>query len=213
MKKGFKTGVCLLALTMGTNSVAQAAVNSKCASPAEVSALRTAMVQQTLMNAGIGCGTNAAETKYWVGNFNAFQTAYLTELRKSDALMLAMFKRLQGSIKGDRAYNAFKTQVANAAGMRRIKSMQDFCKSAELVFAAALAPNRPKLADFVAGIPVEDASPVDACEIRVAVGLSGVQAAPHVVPKPRPDRPGEVPATATPIATPATSPALAPSGR
>lgn len=203
MKKGLKTGVCLLALFTGVNSVAEAAVTSRCASAAEVSALKTASVQQTLMNAGIGCGTNEAETKQWVASFNAFQTTFLLELRKSDALMLAMFKRLQGSSRGDAAYNAFKTKIANAAGMRRITAMQDFCKAAELVFAAAVAPNRPKLADFVAGIVVEDASPVDACEIRVATGLSGVKAAPNVVPRPRPDLPGEISAQPTSALQPA----------
>jgi hypothetical protein len=56
------------------------------------------------------------------------------------------------------------------------------------VFDAALASNKPTLADFVSGVPVTDPSPVDSCEIKVAVGLVGAKVAPNVVPKPNPLR-------------------------
>ena len=209
MKNSLKAGAALLALFTSFNSVAQAAVAAKCANPNEVSALRTASVQQTLMNAGIGCGNDETEKHSWLQSFNAFQTAYLTELRKSDALMLSMFKRLKGAKAGDAAYNAFKTEVANNASMRRIKAMQDFCKTAETVFNTALSPNRPKLADFIASLTVEDASPVAACDVKTAAGAKPASVA---IPRPRPDQPGEVPAAVAPVQNTATAaqPAVAP---
>ncbi len=170
MRINLRTGACVLALVTGFSSVAEAAATTNCASPSEIGALRTASVQQTLMNAGLGCGTNATETHFWVGQFNAFQMAYLQDLRKSDAQMLSMFKRVMGNSKGDAAYNSFKTRVANQAGLRRIRAMQDFCKSAEAIFAVALPTGRPNLSDLVASINVEDEFPVEACDIRVAAG-------------------------------------------
>ena len=49
------------------------------------------------------------------------------------------------------------------------------------------------LEDFVSGVPVDEATPVDSCEIRVAVALQGVQAGPDIVPIARPALPGDSP--------------------
>ena len=58
---------------------------------------------------------------------------------------------------------------------------------------AALAPDKPVLEDFVAGIPVEEQNPVDACQISVSLTLQGVAAGPAIMPTPRPDLPGDPP--------------------
>jgi hypothetical protein len=115
------------------------------------------------------------------------------ELRRSDAVMLSMFKRLNGSAKGNAAYDSYKTRaIAHAEQRRTIPgAAADFCKAADIVFAAALAPDKPALEDFVAGVPVEENSPVDSCEIKVNLGLQGVATAPAVMPTPRPDLPGD----------------------
>ena len=68
---------------------------------------------------------------------------------------------------------------------------RQFLPTADIVFAAALAPDKPVLEDFVAGVPVNEANPVDSCEIKVAVALQGVPAGPDIVPTPRPDLPGD----------------------
>ena len=60
------------------------------------------------------------------------------------------------------------------------------------MFAAALAPDKPVLEDFVAGVPVNEDNPVDSCEIKVAVTLQGVPPA-RLEPRPRPDLPGDPP--------------------
>ena len=61
------------------------------------------------------------------------------------------------------------------------------------MFAAALAPDKPVLEDFVAGVPVEEKTPVDSCVISVGTTLQGVAAGPDVMPIARPDLPGDPP--------------------
>ncbi len=58
---------------------------------------------------------------------------------------------------------------------------------------AALAPDKPMLEDFVSGVPVNEANPVDSCEITVAMTFQGVQAGPHIAPIPRPTLAGDPP--------------------
>lgn len=179
-----KLGASLLALSMAATSAAQA---RGCASAAEISAIQISAVQQELTDAALACGPQE------VALFNRFQKVFGPELRKSDALMLRMFKRLHGTAKGNAAYDSYKTRAIAHAEHRRTKpgAHDGFCKGADLVFAAALAPDKPLLADLVAGVEVKEASPVDACDIRVAVTLEGVQAAAGIVPTPRPSQPGD----------------------
>jgi len=146
-----------------------------------------AAVQQELTDAALACGAKEAAL------FNRFQTVFNKELRQSDATMLRMFKRLNGNARGDRAYDSFKTRAIAHADQRRTKpgAHDNFCRTAGLVFAAALAPDKPILEDFVSGVPVNESSPVNSCEIKVAVALQGVQAGPDIVPTPRPDLPSD----------------------
>jgi hypothetical protein len=153
---------------------------SKCAKPVEVTAIQAAAIQQELMVAALTCNE--------ITNFNAFQTGYSSELRASDAILEKMFKRLFGPSRGEAEYHAFKTRLANNSSMRSIQHNPDYCREASQVFAAALGPQKPTLANFVSGIPVNDPSPIDSCEIKVAVGLVGAKVAPNVVPKPNPLR-------------------------
>jgi hypothetical protein len=193
MGKRFVAGVCLLALTLASTGVAEAARRavrsaSNCAEPTEITAIQVTAVQQQLMVAALSCdptGTPDVD-KQFVSKFNQFQIAYGPEIRKSDAAMLRMFKRLYGQRKGDDEYNAFKTRAASHSEMRRIHGFSDFCKAADLVFAAALTPDKPTLADFVSGVTVEETSPVNSCAISVAFSLNGAQAAVNIVPKPKP---------------------------
>jgi hypothetical protein len=163
---------------------ASARHSSSCADPSEVSALQTAAVQQELMDAALGCGEQAMH------NFNAFQTAYGPELRSSDKTLLTLFKRVYGPVRGDAAYNLFKTNMASKAEIRRVHQINDFCRSADLVFAAALSSNKPSLTEFVSGVQIQDTdeSPIGKCDIEVAVTLQGAMAAVNIVPKPNPLR-------------------------
>jgi hypothetical protein len=183
MQKTLLGAVCLLALAAAIPDQASARRTSSCADPSEVSALQTAAIQQELMDAALGCGGEAMH------KFNAFQTSYGPELRRSDKTLLTLFKRVYGPVRGDAAYNLFKTNMASKAEIRRVHQINDFCASADLVFAAALAANKPSLAEFVAGVPVRDTddSRISKCDIRVAVSLQGALAA-VIVPKPNPLR-------------------------
>ena len=185
---GMKLGAAVAVLCLVNATLAEArAVSSACASAAEISAIQVSAVQQELTDAALACGPKE------VALFNRFQTAFNKELRRSDATMLRMFKRLNGNAAGNAAYDSFKTRAIAHAEQRRTKpgAHADFCKTADVVFAAALAPDKPVLEDFVSGVPVNEANPVDSCEIKVAVALQGVQAGPDIMPTPRPDLPGD----------------------
>jgi hypothetical protein len=208
MGKTLRTGACLLAVVacFGADAYAKGVRKpSKCADASEVSALQTAAVQQELMDAALGCGDA------YLHKFNAFQTAFGPELRRSDKTLLDLFKRVYGGPRGDAAYNLFKTNMASKAEIRRVHDIGNFCTSADLVFAAALAASKPTLTDFVSGVQIGDTdeSPVGKCDIQVAVTLQGAMAAPNVVPKPNPLRmamapqPLRTPASLTSSATPA----------
>src|SRR6201995_2154415 len=185
MKIRFRAGACAVLLCFTGANLAEA--RSACATSAEISAIQVSAVQQELTDAALACGPKETEL------FNRFQTVFNKELRRSDALMLAMFKRLHGSSKGDSAYDAYKTRAIAHAEQRRTVpgAAENFCKTADIVFAAALAPDKPVLEDFVAGVPVYENNPVDACEVKVTVALQGVATGSAVEPKPRPALPGD----------------------
>ena len=174
---------------------ALAAASATCAKPDEVTAIQTAAVQQELMVAALTCND--------VTSFNAFQTGFGPELRKSDATLHGMFKRIFGARRGEDEFHAFKTRLANDSSIRSIHDNAGYCQEAGNVFAAALTPAKPTLAVFVSGVTVQEQSPVDSCQIRVAVSLGGAGSA-YILPKPKPFTAEETPATAvTAVAAPA----------
>ena len=185
MKTSIRAGACATLLCFAGANLAEA--RGACATATEISAIQVSAVQQELTDAALACGPKETEL------FNRFQTVFNKELRRSDALMLAMFKRLHGSSQGNAAYDAYKTRAIAHAEQRRTKpgAAADFCKTADIVFAAALASDKPVLEDFVAGVPVEENNPVDPCEVKVGLTLQGVAVAPTVMPKPRPAQPGD----------------------
>jgi Protein of unknown function (DUF992) len=197
-----KGGLCLAVIATVAMGDAQAArrPSLKCARPDEVAAIQTTVVDQQLVDAALTCGDATRN------GFNAYRTAFSRELQGSDRQLLNMFKRVYGSSKGDAAYNLFKTDMASKAELRRVKDHKAFCEAADLVLAAANAPAKPVLKDFVAGVPVADAEkPVSECAVTVQVALKGVQALPPIVPKPRPDQPDDAPlvVAAAPLPPPA----------
>jgi acetyl-CoA acetyltransferase len=183
-----KLGASLLALGLVGSTTAEARVSS-CASASEVQAVQVSAVVQELTDAALSCGQEA------MSNMSRFQIVFQKELRRSDATLKAMFRRLNGARAGEAAYDSYKTRAINHAEQRRIKpgEQANFCKAARIVFAAALAPDKPILEDFVSGVPVNEATPVDTCEISVSVSLQGVKAGPMLVPVARPALPGDPP--------------------
>ena len=182
-----KLGATVAALSLTSAPLAEARISSACASRPEVSAVQVSAVVQELTDAALSCGQQA------MSDMQRFQIVFQKELRRSDATLKAMFKRLYGAREGDAAYDAYKTRAINHAEQRRIKpgQQENFCRTARVVFEAALAPDKPILEDFVSGVPVEEANPVDSCEIKVAVALQGVEAGPDIAPTARPALPGD----------------------
>jgi len=178
---------------------ALAAASSKCAKPDEVTAIQTAAVQQELMVAALTCND--------VASFNAFQIGFGPELRTSDATLHGMFKRVFGARRGEDEFHAFKTRLANDSSIRSIHDNAGYCQEAGNAFAAALTPAKPTLAVFVSGVTVQEQSPVDSCQVRVAVSLGGAGSA-FILPKPKPFTGDEVPAS--PVTTAVVAPMAAP---
>jgi acetyl-CoA acetyltransferase len=184
-----KLGACVAALSLVGASTAQARISAACASSTEISAIQVSAVVQELTDAALSCGPEA------MSDMSRFELLFQKELRRSDATLKSMFKRLNGSRAGDAAYDSYKTRAINHAEQRRIKpgEQANFCRTAAVVFGAALAPDKPVLEDFVSGVPVNEANPVDSCEIKVTVSLQGVEAGPDVMPTARPALPGDPP--------------------
>lgn len=181
---GVMVKACALSLAgvlVAGNALA-AKSSSKCAKADEVTAIQVAAVQQELMVAALTCDQ--------ITNFNAFQTGYGPELRASDNTLHRMFKRILGARQGEVEFHAFKTRMANDSSIRSIHDNQGYCHEAATVFASALAPTKPTLAAFVSGVTVQETSPVNSCDIRVASalpGLSGGSASTsYILPKPKP---------------------------
>src|ERR1051326_1181124 len=135
----------------------------KCAKAPEVSAIQTAAIQQELMVAALTCNE--------IARFNAFQTGFGPELRASDATLARMFRRLYGARRGEAEYHAFKTRLANNSSMRSIHDNPGYCREAATILSSALTPQRPRLAEFAASVPVIEHGPVDSCEVRVGATL------------------------------------------
>ncbi|MGN6517557.1 MAG: hypothetical protein ACTHLR_17155 [Rhizomicrobium sp.] len=185
-----KAGALSLAGILAAGS-ALAAPSSKCAKADEVTAIQVAAVQQELMVAALTCDQ--------VTNFNAFQTGFGPELRNSDATLHKMFKRIFGNRQGEDEFHAFKTRLANDSSIRSIHDNQAYCHEAAAVFSSALAPAKPTLAAFVSGVTIQEQSPVNSCDIRVASSLPGLAAAgstAFILPKPKPDFDGAATSTA-----------------
>ena len=184
-------GAVALALVTATTSAIGA---PRCATSDEVSAIQTAAIQQQLMVAALTCNQ--------IDHFNAFQTTYGKELRRSDASLQRMFRRLYAG-RGDAEYHAFKTRLANDSEMRSIHDNPGYCRDAGMVFDAALISDKPTLVSFVSGIEVTEQGPIDSCGMSVAVGFQGL---PTVAPKPNPMRTASIapsaPATAAPAGAP-----------
>jgi hypothetical protein len=128
-----KTTCALLALTLSLEGPALAA---NCATPAEATALKAAVIQQELMVAAYQCH----ETR----SYNRFVINYRGELQASDAALKAYFVRRGG----EAGYDSFKTKAANIFGLEQARHADAFCADAHGLFTAAFA-NRDGLTRFV----------------------------------------------------------------
>src|SRR5579863_3853799 len=110
MGKFARTGAAALMLTCMAGNV-MAATQAGCARPEDMSAVRTAAIQQRLMVAALSC--DAAHL------YNNFVSQYQKDLQASDRALQNFFRRLNGRT-GTDDYHAFKTRLANASSMQSI---------------------------------------------------------------------------------------------
>jgi hypothetical protein len=202
MVLGYRAGVTALATIMiATGAMARPLPPAaKCAKPDEVSAIQASAIQQQLMVAALTCNE--------IARFNSFQTNFGSELRTSDATLAKMFKRIFGAKQGEAEYHAFKTRLANDSSIRSIHDNVNYCQQAGTLLTAALLPQKPALVSFVSAVQVVEESPVNSCELRVAMSpaavtapsatpSSTIAAAPPVAPQPRPQAAAAISASAT----------------
>jgi hypothetical protein len=102
---------------------APALAGAACIGGEDLHALQAAALQQRLMVAALSCRDTAA--------YNRFVLGHRGELQKSDAALMAYFKRLTGGVA---AYHTYKTHLANQASLDSSRS-DDFCGRADVLFA------------------------------------------------------------------------------
>jgi hypothetical protein len=145
-----KFGVAALAAALLAASPAWA---DHCASPAEVTTLMVAEIQQRLMVAAYTC--------HYVEYYNRLVITHRTELRKSDKRMLHLFTSHDGSA-GDDEYNAFKTRLANLSSRESNDYPGTFCYRAQQLFTAVLYQRRT-LSSLAASERPYSALPFESC--------------------------------------------------
>ena len=128
-------------ISIGLLAQAAQAAAPLCTTQDELSALRTAALQQQLMVAGLTC--------HGAQDYNRFVLAYRPELQKSDAELKAYFIR-RGGERGEADYDTFKTKLANLASFSDSTDGRAYCANARVSFEMALRDNQ-SLANYVAG--------------------------------------------------------------
>jgi len=126
-----------------------------CVRPQDVTALRTAALQQKLMVAALTCHDVAA--------YNRFVISHQGALQVSDKALMDFFLR-QNAQTGADDYNAYKTWLANTASLRSLRDPQ-FCRNTNIAFNAALDLNKP-LTELVSERP----SPIETGYARCVPG-------------------------------------------
>lgn len=172
MRKIAKTGAAALMLTGMAGNV-MAATQIGCAKPEDVTAVKTAAIQQRLMVAALSC--DAAQL------YNNFVSAYQKDLQASDRALQNFFRRLNGKT-GTEDYHAFKTCLANASSMQSIGDITGYCASAKQLFDDALDSARSTLTAFVANKETSVDSTFSPCQVLTAGDLPNP---PVVAPVPR----------------------------
>ena len=131
----WKTASAAIALL----AFAHPALAAGCASPADASALKTAVMQQELMVAALQCRE--------AGAYNRFVMTYRDELQSSDASLKAFFVR-RGGEHGESGYDTFKTKAANLSALEQARDTAAFCADAHALFTGVLA-HQGSLMSFV----------------------------------------------------------------
>src|SRR5438105_6197307 len=158
MRKLVKTGAAALMLTSMAGNVF-AATQAGCARPDDMSAMKTAAIQQRLMVAALSCQATP--------DYNHFVQSHQKELQASDHNLQSFFIRLHGKT-GTEEYHAFKTRLANSSSMDSIRDFAGYCASAKQMFEEAQSPGSVTLAAFVSSKQTSVDNSYDRCPVLTA---------------------------------------------
>jgi hypothetical protein len=145
--KVLKGGLSLVALfAMTTQSYAVAC------DPTASAALKTAAIQQELMVAGFTCGAGP--------QYNRFVVSHRRELLRSDADLMAYFKKRDHG--REAGYDSYKTKAANLSANRSAADGALYCQAIARDFDAA---EHGTLNDFITNAHLLISAP-DACAVK-----------------------------------------------
>ena len=144
-----KTAYSLGAAVLAANCAIATAGSADCVGRDDLSALRTAAMQQELMVAALTC--------HDIQRYNRFVVSHQGELIDSDNRLKAFFIQRGGEAR----YHTFKTELANDASLRSIRETDSFCADARARFDVAERPI--SLAAFVSREPVSLGGPYRSC--------------------------------------------------
>jgi hypothetical protein len=120
--------------------------------PVASAALKTAAIQQELMVAGFTCNAGP--------QYNHFVTLHRRELQKSDADLMAYFKKRDHG--KEAGYDSYKTKAANLSANRSASDGALYCQAIDRDFDIA---DHSTLDDFIAGEHLLISVP-DACAVK-----------------------------------------------
>lgn len=126
-----------------------------CIRPAERTAVDVRAVQSQLMVAAIAC--NRTE------DYNTFVRRHQAELGAAYNTVAGVFRRAHGA-QGQRQYDAYITNLANAQSQEGIRQGSHFCRDIGPLFQAALAaPNAGAVAALTAQHRIANPMPIAEC--------------------------------------------------
>jgi hypothetical protein len=158
-----KTRKLATALLSAMFVAGNAAAADRCTSSDAVRTLKIAELQEKLMVAALTC--------HDVRDYNSFVLSYRPALQASDRAMLHFFMRQDGAAAGDRAYNAFKTRLANVSALNSNADNAAFCAAAADEFSAAFE-GRVSLAELAMAEPAYVPLPVAGCSDAVETAVA-----------------------------------------
>jgi hypothetical protein len=153
--KNNRLATALLSTVFLTSNAAAA---DRCTASEAVRTLKVAELQEQLMVAALTC--------HDVRDYNRFVLSYRPELQASDRAMLHFFMRQDGAGPGDRAYNAFKTRLANVSALNSNADNAAFCGAAADAFNQAFE-GQVSLAELAMSEPAYVPLPIAGCSDAV----------------------------------------------
>lgn len=149
---GIKHVVIAAGLAAGLTSPAFA---QACIRPAERAAVDFRAVQSQLMVAAIACNRT--------DEYNLFVRRHQAELGAAHRTVSGVFRRAHGA-QGQRQYDQYITNLANAQSQEGIRQGSHFCRDVGALFQAALAaPNRDAVAALSAQHRIANPMPIAEC--------------------------------------------------